>query len=75
MDWKTILSQQRCLIQDCGNRIYAPGGKSALCRDHFLEYVKWRRKRGLAMFTKYAAMTMDERDLIVSEWSKTVKVE
>jgi hypothetical protein len=37
--------------------------------------VTWRRRRGSTMFQKYAAMTMDERDVIVNEWRKTVSVQ
>jgi hypothetical protein len=64
-----------CLIDGCSARVYAPGGTGALCKEHFLKFVTWRRRRGLPMFQKYAAMTMDERDTIVAEWRKSLVLE
>lgn len=61
------------MIYGCPARVYAPGGTGALCKEHFVNFVNWRRRRGPAMFNKYAAMTMEERDAVVAEWSKTVK--
>jgi hypothetical protein len=55
--------------------VYAPAGTGSLCKPHFLEYVKWRRRKGPQMFRTYGAMTMEQRDTVVAEWSKTVKVE
>lgn len=65
------MSEQSCLIQDCTNRVYAPAGTGSLCKEHFLNFLTWRRRRGTGMFQKYAAMTMDERDAVVLEWGKT----
>jgi hypothetical protein len=43
-----------------------------LCKEHFLHFVTWRKKKGgLGMFKKYSAMNMEERDTIVEEWAKT----
>lgn len=69
------MSEQSCLIQDCTNRVYAPAGTGSLCKEHFLNFLTWRRRKGTGMFQKYAAMTMDERDAVVLEWGKTVKVD
>lgn len=69
------MNDQPCLIRGCTARAYAPAGSGALCKEHFLNFVTWRRKKGLAMFHRYAAMTPEERDPTVDEWSKTVKVE
>jgi len=69
------VSDQRCLIQDCTGRVYAPAGTASLCKPHFLEYVKWRRRKGAEMFRIYGAMTMGQRDTVVAEWSKTIKTE
>ncbi len=65
------MSEQACLIQSCTNRVYAPAGTGSLCKEHFLTFLTWRRRRGTGMFQKYAAMTMDERDAVVLEWGKT----
>ncbi|MEE8494044.1 MAG: hypothetical protein V3S25_08350 [Nitrospirales bacterium] len=69
------MSEQSCLIQGCTNRVYAPAGTDSLCKEHFLNFLTWRRRKGTGMFRKYAAMTMDERDAVVLEWGKTVKVD
>ena len=69
------MTSERCLIQDCTARTYAPAGTSAICKPHFIDFLTWRRRRGLQMFLKYAGMTMPERDAVVEEWRKTVKVE
>jgi len=69
------MSTETCLIGGCTKPFYAPAGTRSLCREHFLEFLKWRRKKGgLGMFKKYGAMTMDERDPTVDEWTKTVAV-
>jgi len=40
-----------------------------------MDFLTWRRKKGgSAMFKKYGAMTMDERDPTVDEWGKTITV-
>jgi hypothetical protein len=69
------MSQEGCLIGGCTNTIYAPAGTGSLCKDHFIDFVKWRRKKGgMAMFRKYSGMNMQERDTIVQDWGKTVVV-
>ena len=69
------MSKETCLIEGCTLPFYAPAGTRSLCKDHFLDFLKWRRKKGgLPMFKKYGAMTMDERDPTVDEWAKTVTV-
>jgi hypothetical protein len=68
------MSEQGCLIVGCPARAYAPSGTGSLCKEHFLNFVTWRRRKGPTMFHKYAAMTMDERDVIVNEWRKTIQV-
>lgn len=69
------MSESGCAIDGCMAKLYAPGGTASLCKEHFVNFVTWRRRKGPAMFQKYAAMTMDERDVFVNEWQKTVKVE
>jgi len=69
------MSEQACLIDGCKARGYAPAGTGSLCKEHFLDFVKWRRRKGPGMFHKYGAMTMEERDSVMTEWRKTVQVE
>ena len=66
------MSDERCLVEGCTVPVYAPGGTASLCKAHFINFVTWRRRRGPAMFTKYAGMTMTERDTIVAEWYKSI---
>lgn len=66
------MSEERCLIDGCTQRAYAPSGTRYLCKVCFSEFVKWRRKKGgMGMFRKYNGMTMEERDTIVGDWEKT----
>ena len=61
-----------CLVGGCTEPLYAPAGTQSLCKEHFLQFLTWRKKKGgLAMFKKYSAMTMVERDSIVQEWGQT----
>ncbi len=69
------MTQDTCTIQFCRQGVYAPAGTRHVCKAHFMDFLTWRRKRGMQMFLKYAGMTMAERDAIVDEWKKTVKVE
>jgi len=69
------MSDQGCAIQNCTGRPYAPAGTGSLCKVHFLEYVKWRRRKGPQMFRIYGALTMAQRDAVLGEWSKTVTIE
>ena len=64
-----------CLIKGCQARVYAPAGTHSICREHFLTYLIWRRRKGPQMFMKYAGMTMEERDPLVAEWANTIRVE
>ncbi|MBK7419256.1 MAG: hypothetical protein WAU44_02120 [Nitrospira sp.] len=66
------MSGQSCLIDGCQARVYAPAGTHAICKDHFLGFLTWRRRRGPQMFRKYAGMTMEERDVIAGEWLQTL---
>jgi len=66
---------QTCLVPNCRHKFYAPAGTGTACKEHFLDFLNWRRKKGAQMFLKYAAMTMPERDVVAAEWVKTVKVE
>jgi len=63
-----------CLIKSCQAKVYAPAGTHSICREHFLSYLTWRRRKGPQMFMKYAGMTMEERDPLVAEWAKTVTI-
>ncbi len=69
------MEEHHCLIPECKGKAYSPAGTAYLCKKHFLDFLTWRRRKGAAMFHKYAAMTMDERDDITTEWRKTVVVE
>ena len=67
------MSTEPCLIQGCTQPYYGPAGSRALCKEHFLDFLNWRRKKGgLGMFKKYGAMTMVERDPTVDEWASTI---
>ena len=66
---------EQCRVPNCQGKPYAPAGTRSICKDHFLHFLAWRRKRGPQMFHKYAAMTMEERDTVVAEWMKTLRLE
>ena len=67
------MSTETCLIGGCTHSYYAPAGTRSLCKQHFMEFLHWRKKKGgMAMFKKYSAMTMEERDPTVDEWAKNV---
>ena len=63
------------LIKCCQAKVYAPAGTHNICREHILNYLTWRRRKGPQMFMKYAGMTMEERDPLVAEWANTIRVE
>ncbi|MEO8327435.1 MAG: hypothetical protein ABI618_16405 [Nitrospirota bacterium] len=66
------MNADTCLIGGCTESLYAPAGTQSLCKEHFLHFVTWRRKKGgLGMFKKYSALNMEERDVIVEEWAKS----
>ncbi len=68
------MSTETCLIGGCTESIYAPAGTHSVCKEHFLLFLTWRKKKGgLGMFKKYSAMSMDERNTIVDEWGQTVQ--
>ena len=69
------MSAQACSIHGCKARVYAPAGTGSLCKEHFLDFVKWRRRKGPGMFHKYGAMTMEKRDALAAEWATTVRLE
>ena len=69
------MEELHCLIEDCKGKVYSPAGTAYVCKKHFLDFLTWRRRRGAAMFQKYAGMTMEERDTIAAEWKQTVPVE
>ena len=69
------MEDHHCLVQDCKGKAYSPAGTAYLCKKHFLDFLTWRRRKGAAMFHKYAGMTMDERDDVTAEWRRTVAVE
>ena len=64
-----------CCVPNCHTRPYAPAGTQSLCKDHFLNFLTWRRRRGPQMFHKYAAMTMEARDTVAAEWIKTIRID
>lgn len=65
----------RCCVSNCLAKPYAPAGTQSICKDHFLNFLTWRRRRGPQMFVKYAAISMAERDIIVAEWQKTLRLD
>lgn len=64
-----------CFVPNCHARSYAPAGTRTVCKDHFLSFLTWRRRRGPQMFHSYAAMTMAQRDAITAEWLKTIRLD
>ena len=67
------MSGQSCLIDGCQARVYAPAGTRSVCKDHFLGFLTWRRRRGPQMFRKYAGMTMEDVELILSPMAEDGK--
>lgn len=66
------MNPESCLVGGCTETIYAPAGTQSLCKEHFLQFLTWRKKKGgLGMFKKYSAMTMEERNSTVQEWGHT----
>jgi hypothetical protein len=63
------------MIQGCQARVYAPAGTQSVCKEHFMSFLTWRRRKGPQMFLKYAGMTTEERDAVAAEWAKTVRIE
>ena len=68
------MSELACMIEGCQAKAYAPAGTQSVCKEHFLSFLTWRRRKGPQMFTIYASMTMEERNTIVAEWQKTLAV-
>ena len=65
----------RCCVTNCLANPYAPAGTQSVCKDHFLSFLTWRRRRGPQMFSTYAGMSMVERDTITAEWMKTIRID
>ena len=67
------MATESCLIDECPDALYAPAGTRSLCKEHFLQFLMWRKKKGgLGLFRKYSSMPMDVRDPIVEEWTHSV---
>jgi hypothetical protein len=64
-----------CCVPNCQAKSYAPAGTRSVCKDHFLSFLTWRRRRGPQMFFTYAGMAMAERDAIAAEWMKTIRTD
>ena len=64
-----------CCVPDCLTSPYAPAGTRSVCKNHFLTFLTWRRRRGTQMFHAYAGMTMEQRDAIVGEWMKSMRLD
>ena len=63
------MSNEGCVIGGCTSQVYAPAGTGSVCKEHFIDFVKWRRKKGgMKMFRTYNGSTMEERDIVVREW-------
>lgn len=67
--------ETNCRVPNCLARPYAPAGTRSVCKDHFLNFLTWRRRRGAQMFHTYAGMAMEQRDVIVAEWMKTIRLD
>ena len=57
-----IMNDLTCMIQGCQARVYSPAGTQHVCKEHFLSFLTWRRRKGQQMFIHYAGLTMDQRD-------------
>ena len=68
------MNELNCLIQGCQAKVYAPAGTQSVCKEHFLSFLTWRRRKGPQMFTHYAGLTMEQRDSIATEWAKTISI-
>ena len=68
------MSDLTCMIQGCQGRIYSPAGSQHVCKEHFLSFLTWRRRKGPQMFVHYAGLTMEQRDPLAAEGSKTVSI-
>jgi hypothetical protein len=69
-----IMNDLTCMIQGCQAKVYSPAGTQHVCKEHFLSFLTWRRRKGQQMFIHYAGLTMEHRDPIAGEWSKTVSI-
>lgn len=69
------MEEHYCLIEDCKAKAYSPAGTAYVCKRHFLDFLTWRRRKGAAMFSKYAGMTMEERDDLTTEWKSSVTIQ
>lgn len=69
-----IMNDLTCMIQGCQAKVYSPAGTQHVCKEHFLSFLTWRRRKGQQMFIHYAGLTMEQRDPIAAEWSKTVSI-
>ncbi|MDH5666694.1 MAG: hypothetical protein OEY86_01610 [Nitrospira sp.] len=69
------MQDTNCRVPNCQAKPYAPAGTQSVCRNHFLQFLTWRRRRGTQMFHKYAGMPMSDRDIVVAEWIKTIRIE
>ncbi|MEE8126644.1 MAG: hypothetical protein V3T42_12595 [Nitrospirales bacterium] len=67
------MNSEMCLIGGCTEPLYAPAGTRSVCKEHFLQFLAWRKKKGgLGMFKRYSALPMEERDTTVDEWGNSV---
>lgn len=68
------MSQLGCMIPGCQGKVYSPAGTQGVCKEHFLNFLTWRRRKGPQMFGMYAGLSMEQRDAIVAEWQQTVRL-
>lgn len=67
------MSREACVIEGCTDATYAPAGTGSICKEHFLQFSAWRKKKGgLSFFKKYSAMSMEDRNGTVEEWANTL---
>jgi hypothetical protein len=69
-----VMNDFHCMIQGCQANVYSPAGTQHVCKEHFFSFLTWRRRKGAQMFSHYAGLTMEQRDPIAGEWSKTVSI-
>ncbi len=66
------MSTEPCVIEGCTDNSYAPAGTHSICKEHFLQFLAWRKKKGgLSFFKKYSAMNMEDRNGVVQEWTES----
>ena len=67
------MNNEPCVIEGCTDTAYAPAGTGSICKEHFLQFLAWRKKKGgMSFFKKYSALSMKDRDGTVEEWANSL---